>query len=202
MRISNHQIETIEKEITLSSIKSKELRDDLLDHFCCAVEIYMAKNQSFEEAFNHAKMDISPNGIDEIQRETIYLLNYKRMQNLKKLMYASGLIFSMLLSMGLLFILMSWPGGYYPLLIGTLGLGFVFLPLLAVNQLKLKAQQLLSEKMKYFLGLSAGLIFSTSVIFKSLHLQGANVLLVISLIIFTFGFLPFLFFRLYKKSID
>lgn len=201
MRINDQQIELIEKEIFNSSLKSKELKDDLLDHFCCAVEIYLAKGKSFEAAFEKAKMDISPDGIDEIQRETVYLLNYKRMKNLKKLMFASGLIFSMLLSIGLLLKLMNWPAGFYALMIGTLGLGFVFLPLLTINQLKLKANQILSEKAKYFLGLSSGLIFTTSVIFKQLHLMGASVLLVLSIFIFTFGFLPFVFFRLYKKSV-
>lgn len=202
MKISNHQIEIIEKEISNSSLRSKELKDDLLDHFCCAVEIYLSKGASFEDAFEKAKMDISPNGIDEIQRETVYLLNYKRMKNLKKLMYASGLVFSMLLSIGLLFKLMSWPGGFYPLMIGTFGLGFVFLPLLTLDQLKLKANQILSQKMKYFLGLASGVLFTLSVVFKQQHLMGANVILILSLVLFTFGFLPFLFFRLFKKATD
>ncbi len=202
MRISEDHIEIIEKEIALSSLKSKELKDDLLDHFCCAIEIYMSKGSSFEEAFNQSKKDISPNGIDEIQRETVYLLNYKRILIMKKLLYTTGLIFSMCLSLGLLLKIMHWPAGFHLLMTGTLGLGFVFLPLLTIHQLKLKANQLLSEKAKYFLGLAAGLLFTTSIIFKQLHLMGTNVLLVLSVFIFTFGFLPFLFFRLYKKSID
>lgn len=202
MRISDDQIEIIEKEITISSLKSKELKDDLLDHFCCSVEIYIKKGLSFEKAFEQSKKDISPNGIDEIQRETVYLLNYKRILIMKKLMYSTGLIFSMLLSLGLLFKFMSWPGGFYPLMFGTLGLGFVFLPLLTLNQLKLKANHLLSEKIKYILGLTAGLLFTTSIVFKQQHLMGTDILLVSSIVIFTFGFLPFLFFRLYKKSTD
>lgn len=202
MKISTDQIERIEKEISTSPIESQELKDDLLDHFCCAVEIHLNKGLAFEAAFEKSKMEICPNGLAEIQRETVYLLNYKRMQNLKKLMFASGLIFSMLLSIGILFKFMSWPGGFLPLMMGTLGLGFVFLPLLTINQLKQKANQILSERLKYFLGLASGLLFCISVIFKQQHLMGANILLILSIFLFTFGFLPFLFFRLYKKSMD
>lgn len=201
MILSNEQVANIEKKIDSSSIISKALKDDLLDHFCCAIEIYIAKGLDFEEAFNQAQKDICPNGLNEIQSETLYLLNSKKIILMKKALFTSGLIFSMAFSLGFLFKLMYWPIANEFLGIGIFGLGFIFLPLLTVHQYRSKAHKILSEKLKYILGALAVLLFSLASIFKILHLQGAELLLVASIAVFTFGFLPFLFFRMYKKSV-
>lgn len=200
MRLSDEQIELITQLVEGSNIKSKELKDDLIDHFCCAVEMYVKKGLPFENALTRAQKDVSPNGLNEIQRETVYLLNAKKITTMRRIMYSSGLIFSMLLSLGLLFNLMRWPYTFILLMTGTLGLGFIFLPIFVFHQLRSKANNIWSEKLRNILGLSAGLLFTLSVVFKTLHLMGANVLLVLSFLVFTFGFLPFLFFKMYKKS--
>lgn len=201
MSLTEDQISHIDSELQHSAIKSKELRDDLLDHFCCAIEIYMAKGHSFENSFVKAKQDVCPDGLDEIQKETIYLLNSKRIKIMKKLMFSVGLIFSMTMSMGFLFKIMHWPGANNLLILGTVGMGFLFLPMVTLHLFRLKANQILSEKAKYLLGLGSGLLFTLSVVFKQFQLMGANTLFILSIVIFTFGFLPFLFFRMYKKSV-
>jgi hypothetical protein len=201
MTLTDHQIETIEKEIENSAIQSRELKDDLLDHFCCAIEIRTNKGLDFEDAFILAKNDICPNGLDEIQTETIYLLNAKKLKIMKKIMFTTGLVFSMALSLGFLFKLMHWPGANVLLMSGTWGMGFVFIPMIAIHQLRLSTNKVLSEKLRHSMGLLSGVLFSLSVLFKFFHLMGADILFVLSLTIFTFGFLPFLFFKMYRKSI-
>ena len=200
MKINDKHIELIQDTIDNSSIESQEMRDDLVDHFCCAVEIYMKRGSSFETAFARARNDISPNGLNEIQRETIFLLNANKIKIMKSIISGTGLIFSMTMSLGFLFKVMHWPGANILLISGTLGLGLIFLPLLTTYHYRQKAHQLMSEKMKTILGLVSGVLFSLSVLFKQLHLMGANVLFVSSMVIFTFGFLPFLFFRMYRKT--
>jgi uncharacterized PurR-regulated membrane protein YhhQ (DUF165 family) len=59
----------------------------------------------------------------------------------------------------------------------------------------------LTEKAKIILGLAAAIVTGMSVVFKLLHLQGAGFLLMLGAFIFAIGFLPFFFFRMYKKSL-
>lgn len=200
MKLTDEHISIIEQTIASSSIESKEMRDDLIDHFCCAVEIYMKKGSSFENAFARAQNDISPNGLHEIQRETVFLLNANKIKIMRSIISGTGLLFSMTMSLGFLFKIMHWPGANMLLISGTLGLGLIFLPLLTTYHYRQKAHQLMSEKMKTLLGLISGVLFSLSVLFKQFHLMGAEMLFVSSMVIFTFGFLPFLFFRMYKKT--
>ncbi len=200
MNLTNKQVQTIVSEIENSSLKSKELKDDLIDHFCCAIEIYISRGLPFEEGFKQAKLDICPNGLNELQQETIYLLNSKKITLMKRFMFSTGLLFSMALGLGFLFKLMHWPGGTILSISGALGLGFVFIPSFTLYKYRLNAHKIASDKMRYLFGLTAAIIFSLSIVFKLLHLMGANVLLVVGAFLFLFGYLPFMFFTMYKKS--
>ena len=90
--ITDEQVDFIEKEILKGDVKSKELRDDLLDHMCCLVEIEIKKGLSFEQAYQKAFLQTSPNGYGEIQNETLFLLNYNKIMNMKRLTYISSFL--------------------------------------------------------------------------------------------------------------
>ena len=201
MALSTQQIEQITYELDFSSLKSKHLKEDLLDHFCCAVEVYMSRKFSFSEAFERAKQDICPDGLEEIQKETIYLLNYKKIKFMKRILFIFGFVFCFLFAIGFMFKTLRWPYGGMMLIIGTLGIGFIFLPLLSIHYYRLKANKILSEKMKYVLGTLSAFTFSLSVAFRLLHLPLADITFALSILLFSFGFLPFFFFKMYKKSI-
>ncbi|HCX23142.1 MAG: hypothetical protein CMB80_14885 [Flammeovirgaceae bacterium] len=200
--ITDEQVDFIEKEILKGEVKSKELRDDLLDHMCCLVEIDLKKGLSFEQAYQKAFLQTSPNGYSEIQNETLFLLNYNKIMNMKRLTYISGFIFSAAFTFGLLFKLLHWPGADLQLLIGTFGLSFIFVPLVLINKYKALVQEVLSERMKWIFGLLSLVLFVVGTLFKINHFMGANILVIFSFLFFGFGFLPFLFFRMYKESMD
>jgi hypothetical protein len=61
---------------------------------------------------------------------------------------------------------------------------------------------MLSDKLKFILGSISRLVMAIAIAFKILHLPGADQLLILGTGLFTFGFLPFLFFSMYKKSIS
>lgn len=84
---------------------------------------------------------------------------------------------------------------------GFLGFVLLFMPMLAIDRYKLTLNKALSEKLKIILGFTSAAITGLAVLFKILHLQGADILLVLGIILFSLGFLPFLFFRMYKKSV-
>ncbi|WP_436515387.1 hypothetical protein [Ekhidna sp. To15] len=190
------------EEINKSSLKNRTLKDDLIDHFCCMVEIEMDKGLSFEKALEKAYKQTAPNGLDEIQQETIFLLNYSKIMFMKRLTYVSGYLFTLTWVVGLFFKIQHMMGAGLLLGIGALGLAVIFLPLLLINRYKLIAREVLGERLKWIFGLASVFLLITSSTVKILHLPGANVLIGLSLVLLSFGFLPFLFFRMYKKSVD
>lgn len=200
--LTNENIDFIRNEIQKSSISIPELKDDLLDHFCCFVENELKKGKTFENAYSKATIEICPNGFGEIQEETIYMLNYNRIIIMKKIMYGIGFLTSVSISVGGLFKLMDWPGGGNLFTYGFLGFVLIFIPMLAIDRYKLHVHKALSEKLRLILGFCSALIIGLAVLFKMMHLQGASILLVLGACLFAFGFLPFLFFKMYRKSVE
>ena len=78
---------------------------------------------------------------------------------------------------------------------------FIFLPLLAIDHFKTNIRRTLSDKLKFILGFASGILVGLSGVFKVMHLQGTVALLVAGILLCVFGFFPFLFFTMYKKSI-
>ncbi|MEQ9440467.1 MAG: hypothetical protein RIG62_15535 [Cyclobacteriaceae bacterium] len=198
--LSDQHVEIIRLEIERSTLSMQTLKDDLLDHYCCFVEQELEKGHSFETAFSLATEHICPNGFREIQEETMYLLNNSKIMAMKKIMYFIGLVTSIGISVGWLFRILHWPGGNELFTYGFLGFVLLFLPMLAINQYKATVDKVMSEKLKIILGFSSAIIIGAAVLFKMMHLQGANILLVVGALLFSFGFLPFLFFRMYKGT--
>ena len=202
MKLSEEQIEKIRNIIDQSAISSDLLRDDVLDHLCCVMEYKIAHGRPFEVALPEAFNELAPDGLDEIQRETVFLLNSTKIILMKKVMYSIGLISTMAMSLGWLFRILHWPGGFELVNYGFLAFSLLFVPMLAINQFKVSINKALSEKLRIILGLVSGIITCVAVLFKVLHYPGADSLLLTGAMIFIFGFLPFLFFTMYKKSIS
>ncbi|MBK6264022.1 hypothetical protein JKA74_03150 [Marivirga sp. S37H4] len=198
--ISDEHFDYISDMINRSAIKNKALREDLIDHFCCLVEMKMQDGTSFEEAFQKAYQQTTPNGFEEIQRETVFLLNHKKIIIMKQFTYITGYLFALSTTAGAFFKVMHLPGATVLLLGGMLGISFIFLPLLLINKFKNKVFSVLSEKLKWVLGTLSLMIIITASLFKLLHLQGAGILLGVGFLVFGIGFLPFLFFRMYQSS--
>ena len=201
MKLTGEQIGIIQDRINRSTISIQSLKDDLLDHLCCVVESKIEIGNSFETALQEALRELAPNGLDEIQRQTFYLLNSPKVIFMKKIMYLIGLISATALSLGWLFLTLRWPGGRELFNYGFLGFLLLFIPMLAIDRYKTTLRKALSEKLKIILGSVSGFTAGISLVFKVLHLQGADIILVIGALLFTFGFLPFLFFNLYKKEL-
>lgn len=198
--LSDQEEAFVKARIERSTISSRALGEDLLDHFCCLIEEQMDQGRSFEEAYQVAWQRICPNGLGEIQRETTFLRNATKIMLMKKLLYTVGLLSSISISAGWLFKLLHLQGGGALFTYGFLALVFLFLPLLALDRYKLVLSSGPAEKLKVLLGFTSALATGLAVLFKLMHLQGAGMLLVLGAFLFALGFLPLLFLGLYKKS--
>lgn len=202
MKLSSGQVAIVKNIIDKSDITIDTLRDDLLDHLCCVVEIEITRGKDFDTALKGALTELAPEGLKKIQHETLFLLNSTKIILMKEVMYSIGLLSAMSFVLGWLFGILHMPGATPLSIYGFLVFAFVFVPLLAIDRYKTNIRWVLSEKLKFALGLVSGLIVATSILFKVMHLPGAEGLMILGTGLFVFGFLPFLFFRLYKKSVS
>jgi len=200
MKLSVEQIEIIRIMVDQSRIDIQTLKDDVLDHLCCETESKMGQRKSFEIALKEALQELAPDGLDKIQQETIYLLNTSKLLFMKKVMYLIGLITTISMSIGWTFRILNWSGGSELLTYGFLGFVLLFIPMVTINYFKVNLRSGLSEKLRIILGLFSGVIVGLAIVLKFLHLPGADQLLFGGALLFSFGFLPFLFFSMYKKA--
>ena len=202
MKLTTNQENIIENFVDSQGLKTRTLRDDVIDHLCCVVESELGKDKSFEQLLDTAILDIAPNGLIEIQHKTIFLLNSKRIMIMKKLMYLIGFMGSITLTAGVTFKLLRMPFGTELFTVGFLTLLLIFIPLIAINRYKVSLSKAISVKLHLILGVVAAIITGISGLFKLMHLQGADLLLMLGAFVFTVGFLPFYFFIMYKKSVS
>jgi hypothetical protein len=202
MKLSPEQVMAVRKLVDEGGITFDLLREDVIDHICCVVEVELDRRKNFEAAVQEAMHELAPDGLQEIQRETVFLLNSTKIIRMKKVMYSVGLISSICVSIGFLMKLLHLPGGNQVLTYGLLTFGLLFLPMIAINHFKMSIKRALSDKLRTILGLVSGIMISLGVIFKMLHIILADELLISGIVIFSFGFLPFLFFTMYRKSVS
>ena len=202
MKLSKEYVDIIRYRIDQSDITMHTLRDDVLDHVCCVVEQKLNEGKSFEIAMQEAFHELAPRGLDEIQRKTFFLLNSPKLLFMKRVMYLTGLVCASTVSLGWLFVTLRWPGGRELFNIGFLAFLWVFVPMLAVDRYRVSMRKAVSEKIRIMLGAASGFIVGLSLVFKVLHLQGADIALIVGMLMFTFGFLPIFFFNLYKPAVN
>ena len=202
MKVTAEQVAIIRKQVDQSGIINEMLRDDVLDHLCCVVEIKLSKGRNFDQALQEASYELAPEGLIEIQRETVFLLNPTKIILMKKIMYAIGLITSMGMTIGFTFKILHMPGADELFKLGFFGFTLVFLPMITIDRYKQNLHKALSERLRLILGFLSAVLIGFAILFKIFHLPNADVMLLIGIGLFSFGFLPFLFFSMYKKSIS
>jgi len=201
MKLTSQQEEIVRNYVEDQGLKLTALKDDIIDHLCCVIESGLGKAKPFEHLLEDAANDLAPEGLMAMENKTMFLLNSKRIIIMKKLTYLIGFIGSLALTVGVTFKLLHMPGANMLFSIGYLTLFMAFIPLLAVDRYKVAIARVLSEKLKIILGVGASILLGLAGLFKIMHLQGADTLLLIGAAVFAVGFLPFYFFTMYKKAI-
>lgn len=202
MNLSLRQIEEVRQYVRHSGVTDLLLEDDLVDHLCCEIENRVSVGQDFETALREAARELAPDGLADLQEKTIFLLNSKKIILMKKVTFLIGALSAMSLVLGWTFAVLHWLGARELFLGGLFGFVFVFLPLLIIDRYKRKIRWMLSDKIKYITGFVSCVTMSVGAIFKVMHLPGADQLLLIGTLLMTLGFVPFLFFTMYRKSLS
>ena len=113
-----------------------------------------------------------------------------------------GFIGSLVFTIGVTFKLLHLPGANELFVVGFIILLLVFIPLLILDRYRTEMSSMLTDRLKFIIGSISAIILGCSGLFKILHLQGANILLLIGAFVFAIGFLPLFFYSMYRKSIS
>jgi hypothetical protein len=200
MTLSPEQTSYVRKYVDQNNIRIYTLRDDVLDHICCSVEFKIDEGKTFEDSLREAVDELAPEGLRKLEFETILLLESKNIL-MKKFMYFIGLITTIAMSMGFTFRILRLPGGFELLNYGFLAFAFIFLPMVTYNNFRMNVKRTFAEKLRIILGIVSALCTGAAVFFKMIHYPGVDPLLLAGMVIFSFGFLPCLFYTLYERSV-
>lgn len=201
MTLSAEQILFIRERIDASDMRIVTLKEDVLDHLCCIVEERMSAGESFDKALDHALYQLSPEGLDEIQYETDYLFKQNTIP-MKKFMYSIGLVTSISFTMGLMMKLLHMPGGEQLVNYGFFGFALLFMPMLTFHLYRKNSLRATHEKFKIVLAIVSAALTGLAVLFKmSMNLGWSEAMLITGASVFSFGFLPFHFYGMYKKAL-
>lgn len=190
--LNEKEIEILNREIEKQGLTYTQLQNELLDHLCCDIEAKMDEGLAFLKAFEEVRQRLENNRIQEIQEETLLLINQKY-RMMKKFMYILGTIAPSLVIIGAFFKLMHWFGSGVLLVMGSFLLGAVYLPVFAmvsIRDTRKKEKQV--NKLLYVAGVLTGFVFITSMLFKIMHWPGAGLGVLISVILAVGFFIPVL----------
>jgi len=107
---------------------------------------------------------------------------------MKKSLYLIGLLSTIFTFLGSFFKIMHWPGASVMIIMGAFSFAFIFIPLLIF--IKFKEDSFLSDKFIYSIGIVLGTILMIGFIFKLMYWPWATVLMLSSILIFNFVYIP------------
>lgn len=190
--LSEKQIDFIRHDIRARGVEMESLQQDLLDHVCCLIEQNLEATSNFENFYFATIRTFYKTELKEIEEETLFLLTNKNYYAMKKIMLTSGAFSAIVLSFGILFKFMHWPGAAFLLVAGIVLFSLLFLPLLFTLKMKEKAQ----TPNAFILGTGtlSAICISLSILFKLMHWPGGNILGVSAIGVMLLLFLPVYFF--------
>jgi hypothetical protein len=190
--LTDKEIRRLNREIEKQGLTYTELQQELLDHLCCDVEAQMEEGLEFIKALEKVKSGMGKDRIQQIQEETLLLINQKY-RVMKKFMYILGMIAPAMLITGTIFKTQHWPGSGVLLVLSLFLLGAIYLPVFVM--VKIRDTRKKGKKVNmpmYIIGLIAGIIFIAGAMFKIQHWPGAGIMITLSGAVTVFIFIPIL----------
>lgn len=187
------QTDRIGQFVSRNEIVFSHLPDDLVDHICCDLEDMIKRGVGFDEAFREIRKKIGPSGLKNIQENTLYAVDSKY-RKMKKTMKISGVAGTILLGLSSVLKILHLPMAGILISLGALILVAIFLPSsLMVLWKETKSGRRLFLFITAFM---ASALFIAGVLFKIQHWPGTSAVLIASIIIAVFLFIPALMHKM------
>jgi hypothetical protein len=198
--LTEKEIRRLNREIQKQGLTYTELQQELLDHLYCDVEAEMEEGLEFIKALEKVRKGMGKDRIQQIQEETLLLINQKY-RIMKKFMYILGMIAPAMLITGTIFKIQHWPGAGVLLVLSLFILGAIYLPVFVMVKIRDTRKEGKKVNMPmYIFGLIAGIIFIAGAMFKIQHWPGAGIMIMLSGLVTVFIFIPILVVQALKDK--
>jgi len=195
--LNESQIERIADTVSNSNIASEELKEDLIDHLCCIVEDEMSKDKDFETAYQTAMQRFCPNGLNEIQNETVFLFTSKSKRRLDIALYISGLGALTGALATVVMKMLHLPFAQLIFLASVCVVFFALLPVIFIRAFK----KMPGKRRIPFFGFKGVLIYAgatlviVSAVFRLCHWPGAGIFILLAILFIYLAMFPLFFFK-------
>jgi len=198
--LTEKEIRRLSREIEKQGLTYTELQQELLDHLCCDVEAEMEEGLEFVKALEKVRKGMGKDRIQQIQEETLLLINQKY-RIMKKFMYILGMIAPAMLITGTFFKIQHWAGAGVLLAFSLFLLGAIYLPVFVMVKIRDTRKEGKKVNMPmYIFGLFAGIIFIAGAMFKIQHWPGAGIMIILSGLVTVLIFIPILVVQALKDK--
>lgn len=120
---------------------------------------------------------------------------------MKRIIYGFGFLAAFLISTGLMFRIMHWPGATILLFVGFTSLLMTMFAI-AGNAMKYFKVNTTMDNVRTLTGIIAGLLIASGNLFKLNYYPSANIQMVTGMCLLNFVFMPLFFYQLYKRSLN
>lgn len=199
-KLGSEQINEITKQISMSNIDSRELKEDLADHICCLIEDDLERGVGYDEAKSRAFMAVFPDGIEKDYKKNIWLITTRKQKRMKSLLFTLSYIALIIMTTSFLFKALHWPAAGIMLIIASSIFTFIFTPVLFMYIYRVNLSRFITRKSQYIFGFLGIVILLTGVAFKAFSWPYAGILLGVGVLIISFFLLPLIFIAMYRKS--
>lgn len=198
--LTDQQLDFLEQEIAHRGIHHPELGHQLLDHFACGIEREMEEGLGFHEAYHKVYMQVSPNGLEEIDHSLTLVIIHQKYSTMKKFVFGLGFASAFLFGVGYIFKGQHWPSANELILVGAVLFSFAFLPL--YFWLKYRADRELGKQktaISYVLNCLLVMALCVAMPYKQFKWVGHEEIFLIGQLLLAFVFFPKVFLGWYRK---
>lgn len=197
--LNEEQLNLVRKEVDRQDIHLRHLAIDLVDHICCEIEELIYQGLKFQEAFNIVMNTIGTDGLQQVQKDTLFLTDkkYRFMKNSMKITGVAGMI---LLAFGALLKIQHFPGANILTILGFFLMIVIFFPVSMMVMRKESKQ--LERPLTYLTALIGGLSIMFAILFKVMHWPGASYMFTLGYGLLGLVFLPLFATNLIKGTTD
>ena len=196
--LTENQINKIRQAVEKQNVNFSHLKDDLIDHLGCEIEVEMTNGTDFDTAFEIVLKDIGINGLKKIEHSVISLINLKITEK-RKLLFAVSSVGIILLLISLIFSIIQFS---QHLILISRGFGLItlllFVTIFFINNLRKKGK---NKKIPLnFSGLIIGMLSIVSVIFMMWNWPYRDILYLINMFCILFVFTPIFIYYTIKDE--
>jgi len=194
--LTNENIDYIYSDVQKKGITMTGLLNEMVDHICCCIEIELKKGNDFQTAYNNLMNTVEDSTFKNLQHQDLLSTNLK-FQNMKKAMFLTGLIGTLLLFMGVMFKIQHWPGAGICMVLGVFSIVFGFLPMFFYTSYVEQVEK--KNVFLYILGYLTLIFLLLGPLFKIMHWPLTDILFYYGPLTLAALFLPVYLVSVFRK---